>query len=245
MQILEQAESLVPGSDQESDGSRTTDLRAATRSLIPHPSTGIVGRQNELDKISYLLARPDVRIVTLTGPPGAVQTRLAVAVAHRLQSSFPDGTCWVELAGVADPADVGVTVTRALGVTPLRGESATETLRRYLAGKRLLLVVDNFEHVLEAAESIAELDRGCLGLRFLITSREPLNLASEHQFRVAPLAVPPRSAAVTPSEIEVAPAGASWRARRHDEPASRLAPRRRQPSPRSVLGSTVCPWRSS
>jgi predicted ATPase len=168
----------------------------------------MVGRQDELDKISHLLARPDVGIVTLTGPGGVGKTRLAVAIAHRLELSFPDGAYWVELAGVSAPADVGVTLTRALGVTPLQGDSTAETLHRYLGGKRMLVVVDNFEHVLDAAELIAELDRGCSELRFLITSREPLNLASEHQFRVFPLAVPIRSAAVTSRDIEAAPAGA-------------------------------------
>ena len=103
---------------------------------------------------------------------------------------FADGVCWVELAGVDRPDDVGSTVARALVVTPLPGESPREALRRHLARRRLLLAIDNFEHVLQAAELVADLHGTCPELALLVTSRENLNLAAEQLVVVAPLAVP-------------------------------------------------------
>jgi predicted ATPase/DNA-binding SARP family transcriptional activator len=199
VQILEQAPALraSPATGHLSAGISTGDGRV----VLPRPAAPLIGREEELDAVCGLLGGRDARLVTLTGPGGVGKTRLALEVVHALESSFADGACWVELAGVARPDDVGSTITRALAVTPLPGESPRDALRRHLSGRRLLLAIDNFEHVLEAAELVAEWHATCPSVSVLVTSRESLNLAAEHRVIVAPLAVPAPEGA-TVGEIE-------------------------------------------
>ena len=192
MQILEHAPELQASRRPGHDTERPFTGRAAAdgRSVLPRPPTPLIGREEELPAVCRLLAGLDARLVTLTGPGGVGKTRLALEVMRALESSFADGVGWVELAAVVRPDDVGSTIARALAVTPLPGESPRQALGRYLTGKRLLLAIDNFEHVLEAAELVAELLGTCPGLALLVTSRETLNLAAEHRVVIAPLAVP-------------------------------------------------------
>jgi predicted ATPase/DNA-binding SARP family transcriptional activator len=203
MQILEHAPGLRASCLRNDDAGRLLPPSAPAdeRRVLPRPPTPLVGREQELAAVCGLLGGLDARLVTLTGPGGVGKTRLALEVVRALESSFPDGVVWVELAGVAGADDVGSTVARALGVRPLPGESPREALRRYLAGKRLLLAIDNFEHVLEAAGLVGELHGTCAELALLVTSRETLNLAAEHRVIVAPLAVPAIDTA-TVGEIE-------------------------------------------
>jgi predicted ATPase/DNA-binding SARP family transcriptional activator len=203
VQILEHAPSLRASLLSDGDAGRpvTASAQGDGTRVLPRPPTPLIGREEELAAVCGLLADPDVRLVTLTGPGGVGKTRLALEVVRALKSSFPDGVGWIELAGVGHPRDVGSTVVRALAVTLLAGESPSQALRRYLAGKRVLLAIDNFEHVLEAAELVAELHGSCPALVLLITSREALNLAAEHRVIVAPLAVPAIRTA-TVDEIE-------------------------------------------
>jgi predicted ATPase/DNA-binding SARP family transcriptional activator len=221
--ILVQASSLEAGiepGDDAQEGRATpavlSGVRPPTHSLPVSP-TATVGRQEEVRTVGELLAGPDVRLVTLTGTGGVGKTRVALEVAHTLRESFPDGAHWVELAGVGRAEDVGPGILRALGVTSLPGEDAGDALRRYLARRRVLLVIDNFEHVLDAAELVGELHGTCPGLTFLVTSREPLNLAAENRVHVAPLPVPALST-ITMAEIESIDASALFlaAARRHD-----------------------------
>jgi predicted ATPase/DNA-binding SARP family transcriptional activator len=196
-QILEQADSLEPATTASSIGPSVFVAHQ-----LPSPQTPLIGRDDDLTAMSELLTDPDVRLVTVIGPGGVGKTRLALALAHSLHDSLPDGASWVELAGVSRPDDVPATIARALRVVRVPGDSTENAIKRHLAQKQLLLVVDNFEHVLEASRLLAELLDSSAHLKVVATSREALNIASEHRFVVAPLALPALEQSVSVAEIE-------------------------------------------
>ena len=133
----------------------------------------------------------EYRLVTVTGPGGAGKTRLAGEVAGQVAGRFADGAWLAELAPVRDPAQVAAVVAAALGVREQPGVPAAEALARVLARQQLLLVLDNCEHVIgAAAELCAGLLAACDDVRVLATSREPLRVAGEARYRLAPLALP-------------------------------------------------------
>ena len=129
-----------------------------------------------------------VRALTITGTGGIGKTRLAIEVAHALRYDFEDGVYFVELASLNAAGLVTDAVARALSVKERSGQSQAETLRTYVRSKHMLLVIDNFEHVVEAASFIAELLAACPTLKVLATSREPLNIRAEQLFSLGPLA---------------------------------------------------------
>ena len=157
---------------------------------IPIPLSSIIGREREIATIERLLRDADVRLVTLTGTGGAGKTRLALRIAEDLDADFRDGAVLVELAQVRDPALVAKAVAEALGVTERIGQSPAESVRMYLKHRSLLLVLDNFEHLLSAAPLATDWLSGCGGLSVLATSRAALRVSGEHDVVVAPLAVP-------------------------------------------------------
>ena len=177
---------------------------------IPTAATTFVGRERELASIKSLMARPDVRIVSLTGVGGVGKTRIAQNVALDLVPSFRDGVWFIDLAPLRDAALVGLTIAGTLGVQEAKGQPLVDRLREYLRARSTLLVLDNFEHVLAAAGIVSDLLGACPGLRILTTSRATLRLAGEHEFRVPPLTLPPRDPIApgldnddrTPSEAE-------------------------------------------
>ena len=157
---------------------------------LPVVATPFVGRAAELLELGELLLRPDVRLLTVTGPGGIGKTRLALQAAADAVEGFSDGVYWVSLAAIRDPALVVPTVAQTLGVREEPNESVSVTLGRHLREKRLLLVLDNLEHVIEVAPAFAELLAAAPRLTVLSTSREALRLRGEHLFDVPILTLP-------------------------------------------------------
>ena len=151
-------------------------LKTLYRTNLPIPATPFLGREHELAEVRELLARDDARLLTLTGAGGSGKTRLALHAAGEAAEAYPDGVWWVPLAPLADPADVGPAAARALG--------GGGTLPELVDGRRLLLLLDNFEHVVEAAPEVAAVLAECPHADVLVTSRERLRVQGEHVYPV-------------------------------------------------------------
>ena len=152
-------------------------LKTLYRTNLPVQATPIVGRQRELEETLALIR--SYRLVTLTGPGGSGKTRLALQLGAEAVEEFPDGVYWVPLQALRDPALVERTIEASIG--------ADEALLAYIGNKRLLVLLDNFEQVVEAASTVSELLAGTPNAKVLVTSREPLHVESEQRYPVEPL----------------------------------------------------------
>ena len=162
-------------------------LETRPTNLPPQP-TRMIGREQELAEVGELLRRVDVRLLTVTGPGGAGKTRLALQAAADLLDDFADGVFFVGLAGVAEPSLVIPAIAQTLGVKESGGLSAEEALERFVHERELLLVLDNLEHVLDAAPQIHQLVLSAEALKAISSSRAPLRVSGEWEYPIPELA---------------------------------------------------------
>ena len=163
----------------QADAGEHPPLKTLHQTNLPVPTTSFLGRERELGEVVRLLARDDVRLLTLTGPGGTGKTRLALEAAAEAADAFPGGVWWVPLAPLRDPSLVVPSTAGILG--------ASGDLADHIGDRRMLLLFDNFEHLTRAAVDIGSLLVRCPNLRALVTSREVLQLPAEHVYPVPPL----------------------------------------------------------
>ena len=218
------------------DGGTTMSL---TRAQLPVRLTPLVGRESELDDIVQALRYN--RLVTLTGPGGAGKTRLALAAARAAEASFPAGACWVALAQIDDPAIVGQAVATQLGVPDTPGQDPLEAIAKQLADHAVLVVLDNCEHLAEAAAGLAEyLLAACPALVMLATSREALGVEGEVSWQVPPLSLPRDRPALSEAALSAAALAASDAVRLFEQRARLVRPSFRVTDENAAAVLAVC-----
>ena len=163
---------------------------APVPSNVPSPLTRLIGRDEEAAAIEALLLRADVRLITVVGAPGIGKSRLTTHVAAMVAPAFPDGVWYVPLEPISEAELVVPAIAKVLGVKESSGQPLLQSLHEFLRQRQLLLLLDNFEHVLEAAPAVAEILTACPGVKVLATSRAGLHIRGEWLWPVSPLAAP-------------------------------------------------------
>jgi len=178
---------------------RESDRR---RNNLPVQRTAFIGRECETADLCQLLSRPDIHLVTLTGPGGIGKTRLALQSAGEMADQFPSGVCFVALSAIGEPGLIVSAIAQAVGAHQTGNTSPQENLMAYIAGlsQSMLLLLDNFEHLVSAAPVVAQMLTAGPKLKVVVTSQAPLHIYGEHEFPVPPLALPdPKS--IPPLEL--------------------------------------------
>lgn len=194
---------LVPSSSSAAPPPPTPSL-ASPAGRIPTPLTSFVGREQDVAAVSKLLT--EARLVTLLGPGGTGKTRLAIEVTRTMAASFADGVAFLSLAPLMDPTLLITTIAQALGVRDAPGHSVADVLLAFMREKHMLLVLDNFEQIVDAAPQVAVLLSACPYLTVLVTSRAALRLSGEREYPVEPLPLPDSSSPQTPESLAGNPA---------------------------------------
>jgi predicted ATPase/serine/threonine protein kinase len=172
------------------------------RNNLPVQRTAFIGRERETADLCQLLSRPGIHLVTLTGPGGIGKTRLALQAAGQMADQFPSGVCFVALSAIGERGLIVSAIAQAVGVHETGNTSPQENLMEYVGGlgQPMLLVLDNFEHLVSAAPVVAQMLTAAPKLKVVVTSQAPLHIYGEHEFPVPPLALPdPKS--IPPLEV--------------------------------------------
>ena len=196
----------VPHGDPEGSKARSDTSKLSGTALLSYAAgsnvSSLVGRTEDVARLEHLLLTENVRLVTVTGPGGIGKTRLAEVVARQVAENFGDGLFFVDLTPVLDPELVLPTIAQQLGVTETGERPLRAAVNEFLRQREVLLVLDNFEHVIAAALLIAELLASAPRLKVLVTSRALLKLNSEREFALAPLQLPPSTLASNKSLLK-------------------------------------------
>jgi predicted ATPase/transcriptional regulator with XRE-family HTH domain len=199
-QVLAAAAGYAPAKESEAQAPARELSAGAEHSGAPVFLTQLLGREGELAAIGELFGRAEVRLLTLMGSGGVGKTRLAAHVCSQLVDNYDDGVVFVPLAPLRDAALVPTTIARAIGAGDSGDDVTLDGLVQLLRARHLVLVLDNFEHLLDAAPDVGELLAQCPHLKVLATSRSPLRIAGEQLFYVHPLRVPIENQVATPSD---------------------------------------------
>lgn len=157
---------------------------------LPAPPTAFVGRERELAEITTLLRRPDVRLITMTGPGGSGKTRLSIKVGSAMLDEFAAGVYFVPLSSSTTPAMVATAIGQSLGLKENANQAPLDALKEHLSDKHMLLMLDNFEQVMDAAALVTDLLASASQLKVIVTSRIVLRVPGEHEYLVPPLDLP-------------------------------------------------------
>lgn len=169
------------------------------------PLTALIGREREVETVVGMLRDQSARLVTLTGPGGIGKSRISIEVANRMRDHYPGGVFFVDLAPIRDPAFVTTAIAQSLGVRDTGDEPLDAKLAMALRGRQMLLVLDNFEQVVDAAPTLVALLTAEPGLAFLVTSRTLLRVTAERSFDVGPLRLPDPARAWSPADALALP----------------------------------------
>ena len=197
--LLEDLQSLKGDLDRDTSSVAGAPRMATTESVmieappptnLPHKLTPLVGRDTERDDVLSLMRKDDVRMITLTGPGGTGKTRLSLAIGAEMLREMDDGVWWVSLGAIRDPRLVASEIAAVFDVHE-GGVPLLDGVKHALSGKSLLLILDNFEQVLDAAPLIGEILSAAPNVKALVTSRSPLRINGEREYAVPPLTTPP------------------------------------------------------
>jgi predicted ATPase/class 3 adenylate cyclase len=177
---------VTEGDSPEFLATADSNFRLVAKGNIPVPATQLIGREDDLQQVTSILKSG--RLVTLFGMGGMGKTRLSIEVARRAATAYPDGTWFIDLAAVTEREAVAASVSGVFGVTQQAGKSVEESLVEALAGRRMLLIMDNCEHVTKAAAKLSDqILKACAQIKIIATSREALSIGGERVYPVAPL----------------------------------------------------------